>query len=85
MIEYELIKKSLINNLPNTILTVVIFLTLNGKLNKLLIKEGITEVKVAEIDNLESDFKALDKRVSSLEICIAGHLGDAYIKEEEND
>jgi hypothetical protein len=85
MFDWNLLKESFTKSLPNTILIILVFLSLNNKLNRLLIVEGIQEVKIKQ---LEENIKSVDKnknKLIKLEASLSAHLGEAYIREEEDE
>ena len=89
MISWELLKESFTKNLPNTILIILVFATLNSKLNKLLINEGISNTKVErlekDVNEVKEDNRIILIRLRSLERAFSGHIGDAYIRDEEDN
>lgn len=83
MIDLDLLKKAFYNNFINTTLIILVFYTLNSKMDKILINEGIHDTKLEQLEKASSEHKTILERINKLEISFAGHIGDAYIREEE--
>lgn len=89
MTEYYEIAKNFLgkNNWVNTIVLIVMAFSFNNKLNKLLIRDGINEVRIASLEDelmaYRSSYNACNKTLAMLKYNMQAHLGDAYIREED--
>lgn len=91
MIEYYEIAKNFLgkNNWINTIVLIIMAFSFNSKLNKISTTLEIDKIK---IEAIEQDLLAYsrskdicNKKVTQLEFNLKSHIGDAYIREEENE
>jgi hypothetical protein len=81
MIDIKLLKKAFYDNFINTVLIALTFWSLNAKMNKILIKEGIHDVSFSE---LQKDVSDHEERIKLLERFYRMPIGDAYIRDEDD-
>lgn len=84
MIDFILIKKAFYNNFINTSLIIIVFYTLNSKMDLMLIREGIHDTKLEQLDKASSEHESIVRRINKLETSFAAHIGEAYLRKEDD-
>jgi hypothetical protein len=77
------------NNWMNTIVLIIMAISFNSKLNKLLVNEGVAQEKVVHLErdaiNCKKQIAKNTLVISKITFNLKSHLGDAWIREDELD